>query len=71
MKSCSPQGSTAATKLDCSILKILLVCLELSWSEVGVNRIFLVLAELDAGIVKIILLLLLALSLYTLDRPET
>lgn len=65
MKRCSPRGSAAAIKSDrrvLCILMFLLVSAALSWAEVAVDRIHMVLGELDTGIVKIKLLLLLVLS---------
>lgn len=55
IKSCSPQGTMATIKFDGSVLDTLILLL-LLLSDVGVERIFLVLEKLDTGIVKFTLL---------------
>lgn len=63
-QSVSPLGCTASVKSDSSVLSnflFLRVSVRLSCSDVGVERICLVIGEVDAGILKIILLLWLSL----------
>ena len=65
VKSCSPRGSTGSVKCDSSVLGNLLflhVSVGPSWSDVGVERICLVVGEVHAGVLKVILLLRLCLE---------
>ena len=63
MKSCSPRGGTGTVKSDSSVLDFLLlhVSSRLSWSDVGVQIVCLVVGEVDAGVMKVALLLQLSL----------
>ena len=64
MKSCSPRGSTGPVESDSSVLAdflLLHVSESLSCSGVGVERICLVVGEVDAGVLKVVLLLWLSL----------
>ncbi len=74
MKSCSPCGRAASVKFDSSVLNdfffFLLVSARSSWSDVGVERVCLVVGEVDAGILKVIRLLRLSLIRQALHKKN-